>query len=1171
MKNYILVPIFIAFSLATYGQNVGIGTSSPNALLDVYATNNGILIPRVALTGTGSYSPLPSLPTTSTLVYNTATVSNVTPGFYYWNGSAWVQFIDNSSLTGSTTVSNTSSANTLSTTVNSVTGTGVPIINSNALSLSGNNLTATINGIGSSAQSLSGLTLAGDVTGTLGASTVAGIQGKSVAISSLASNNLLQYNGTNWVNVTPASVVGATTHTLSLTGNTLTSTVNGVAPTQSLAGLSISGDVTGTLAASTVGKIQGTGVAISSLASNNLLQYNGANWVNVTPASVLSAATTVSNTSSVNTLSTTVNSVTGAGVNIINTNLLGLSGTTLTSTINGVTSGGLNLSSLDNNIYNSDGTLTGNRTVTMGADNLTFSSTTGNFIFNPSSSGNVGIGTASTSARVTIVNADNSTNNILQVFPINLTQGVALGYNYVREIGSNGNNAMLIDAQGSGSLALQTIGTGNVGIGTSGPTAQLHTTGTVRFANYPNGLLSADANGNLLDRTLVSTAPNAVNQIDVANGNGVSGNPAINIDNAYSASVKAGFILSGGGTITYNGSAISWSNRFIVINNGTGSQFSTNGYFDITQPGSGTVITGVGSIGNVTVTGSGVPLTCWTALYYILPVGSSNGSLNANFRIVQYGSGFVAPESWILLASQNCDDGTVRVGNGTILQSGQTWTSGIGMAQNSGNGNYIWNGTAAQSANFNITGYGYAANYFQAPSLYAGAERMADGNPYVNLYSGNNSSGGIHQLRNDGNSWGYYYADGSGIGILGGNGGWAIRASGSVNAAAMDVYLQVPTLSLQGRASIWDNSDGWLRLNQQSGSGNNYPAYSNGIYSPGFFRVDGGIASGGVGSLGGGTVWATGTIRGAGYQDYSTGYQVIDAGGGWHRSYGQSGWYNGSYGGGMWMEDASYVRIYGNFPFYAGYSGGAASIYGMNPGGGIGVYGQSSAGYIGVYGYGYYGGYFYNYTSGYYSYVGFPGYKIYGVGTVSTIVKDLNDKRVALHAPETPEVYFQDFGEGRLTNGKAHIDIDPVFSKNIVVSDKHPLRAFIQLQGDCKGVYTTNETQTGFDVVELQGGHSDVKFHWTITANRTDEQLLTDGPITHYPDWRFEPAPGPAPVPKVDPGKAPAVRPEDPIQTPPVVEPTDQARRPKLMPAPAGQNKSAAPATIMPGGGDDKK
>jgi hypothetical protein len=77
----------------------------------------------------------------------------------------------------------------------------------------------------------------------------------------------------------------------------------------------------------------------------------------------------------------------------------------------------------------------------------------------------VGIGTTAPGALLTVVNGDNTANNILQVFPRNLSQGVALGYNYIREIGSNGNNPMLIDAQGPGALVLQSVGTGNVTIG----------------------------------------------------------------------------------------------------------------------------------------------------------------------------------------------------------------------------------------------------------------------------------------------------------------------------------------------------------------------------------------------------------------------------------------------------------------------------------------------------------------------------------------------------------------------------------------------------------------------------------------------------------------------------------------------------------------------------------
>jgi hypothetical protein len=97
--------IFLMISLGLFilclyanGQNVGINTtgSVPNssALLDVDASpgnNLGMLIPRVALTQTSLMAPIVGA-AVSLLVYNTNAINDVTPGFYYWNGSAWVRF-----------------------------------------------------------------------------------------------------------------------------------------------------------------------------------------------------------------------------------------------------------------------------------------------------------------------------------------------------------------------------------------------------------------------------------------------------------------------------------------------------------------------------------------------------------------------------------------------------------------------------------------------------------------------------------------------------------------------------------------------------------------------------------------------------------------------------------------------------------------------------------------------------------------------------------------------------------------------------------------------------------------------------------------------------------------------------------------------------------------------
>lgn len=72
------------------GQSVGINSdgSVPNssAMLDVKSANKGLLIPNVALAGTTDATTITS-PAVSLLVYNTTTVSNVTPGYYYNSGS----------------------------------------------------------------------------------------------------------------------------------------------------------------------------------------------------------------------------------------------------------------------------------------------------------------------------------------------------------------------------------------------------------------------------------------------------------------------------------------------------------------------------------------------------------------------------------------------------------------------------------------------------------------------------------------------------------------------------------------------------------------------------------------------------------------------------------------------------------------------------------------------------------------------------------------------------------------------------------------------------------------------------------------------------------------------------------------------------------------------------
>jgi hypothetical protein len=91
--------ILMLFAYTAMGQNVGFNdnNSEPkaSAMLDVYSATKGMLIPRITLTSSTTAAPVTS-PETSLLIYNTATAGDVTPGYYFWNGTKWVRLVANS-------------------------------------------------------------------------------------------------------------------------------------------------------------------------------------------------------------------------------------------------------------------------------------------------------------------------------------------------------------------------------------------------------------------------------------------------------------------------------------------------------------------------------------------------------------------------------------------------------------------------------------------------------------------------------------------------------------------------------------------------------------------------------------------------------------------------------------------------------------------------------------------------------------------------------------------------------------------------------------------------------------------------------------------------------------------------------------------------------------------
>jgi hypothetical protein len=189
----------------------------------------------------------------------------------------------------------------------------------------------------------------------------------------------------------------------------------------------------------------------------------------------------------------------------------------------------------------------------------------------------------------------------------------------------------------------------------------------------------------------------------------------------------------------------------------------------------------------------------------------------------------------------------------------------------------------------------------------------------------------------------------------------------------------------------------------------------------------------------------------------------------------------------------------------SGTSNGGAAVYGSHSSttgtqhmGTLGVYNGSAYG-IGAYGIGLGGGIITgnndvavvgwrannaNY-SGY-----FNGNHVIANGTKSASVPTTKGNQL-LYCSESPEVWFEDLGGGKLVNGQATIQLDALYLETVVIDAQHPMRVFIQMEGESQEVYVT-KTNTSFTVKERNNGNSNADFSYRVMAKRV-----------HFQDHRF--------------------------------------------------------------------
>lgn len=280
--RYIGIGLLLMLSANLAYAQEGFGTQQPDksAAVDIESTKRGLLIPRVKLTSTLVAAPVITPVAQSLLVYNEGTTTE--------NG------------------------------VNNVTP-GYYYWDTNRWIRF--------------AQQNDVITLDGDVTGSTSATKVVAIQGTAVDETTPTANQILTFVGGKW---TPTT----TTNVLDLTGNKLTSTVNGVEDFVNLTQDNLVSDKTITGTGITVNGSPGATLkdvtlAITPSTTNGevmVTQGGVATWVD---QSTIVPATTNALSSSGNTMTSVVNEE-SANAPIINEVTNTISGTDLTTTVNGV-------------------------------------------------------------------------------------------------------------------------------------------------------------------------------------------------------------------------------------------------------------------------------------------------------------------------------------------------------------------------------------------------------------------------------------------------------------------------------------------------------------------------------------------------------------------------------------------------------------------------------------------------------------------------------------------------------------------------------------------------------------------------------------------------------------------------------------------------------------------
>jgi hypothetical protein len=211
------------------------------------------------------------------------------------------------------------------------------------------------------------------------------------------------------------------------------------------------------------------------------------------------------------------------------------------------------------------------------------------------------------------------------------------------------------------------------------------------------------------------------------------------------------------GVMSWDGTNFGFS-QFRVLGIGRGRHFNSTGFFDITMPANGTIVTGHGGHSGATVASSLIPVVADSMLWYEPNIGGANTSIDGNFRLTSWNADFTVPPHWIFLAAHQvvgvAGAGILRVANGATLYPKRTVSGSVGFA----NSWVAYAGAPTEPAPFywkDVQGIVHLGGAMQGGTMNAGAFTLPagfrpGGTVYVKMPNVSNAAFGYTEVQPSG-------------------------------------------------------------------------------------------------------------------------------------------------------------------------------------------------------------------------------------------------------------------------------------------------------------------------------------------------------------------------------------------------------------------------------------